>query len=81
MMSHLGDAIKNGRIKKGLTQTDLAKILGYSSPQYISNVERGRCSLTHKKLAKVAKLLKISKTAIKQTLIKDFAERLKKKGL
>ena len=33
--------LRNGRVKSGLTQGQVAKTLGYSTAQFISNWERG----------------------------------------
>ncbi len=37
----VGQYLQEKRIKKGLTQSDVAKKLKYSTPQFISNWERG----------------------------------------
>lgn len=39
----IGTFLKSRRIERGLTQAELAKALGYSSPQFVSNWERGLC--------------------------------------
>lgn len=38
----IGDRIKKCRIEKGMTQTELAKILGYKSKSSIAHIENGR---------------------------------------
>lgn len=48
------------REKAGLTQREVSDALGYSTPQFISNVERGRCRFPVTKLPKIKKLYKIS---------------------
>jgi len=40
------------REKVGLTQREVSDSLGYSTPQFISNVERGRCRFPVQKLPK-----------------------------
>lgn len=47
------------RERAGLSQAALAKILGYSSPQFISNIERGRCEIPVSKFKLLAKKIKI----------------------
>lgn len=42
--NRLGKYLRQARIEKGLTQKDLSEIMGYTSPQFISNIERGLCS-------------------------------------
>lgn len=43
-MSHVGDTVRHHRLKRNLSQGDLAKHFNLSSPQFISNIERG---ITH----------------------------------
>lgn len=71
---------KNLREKAGLTQREVSDALGYSTPQFISNVERGRCRFPIQKLPKIKKLYKVSAdhmidlilTEEKQILLKVF---------
>ena len=42
-MNKIGKYLKQRRVDSELAQHDLMKTLGFSSPQYISNVERGIC--------------------------------------
>lgn len=48
--------IKRARADAVLTQSEVAKALGYSSPQYISNIERGLCNLAPKKMKKFCEI-------------------------
>jgi transcriptional regulator with XRE-family HTH domain len=48
------------REKAGLTQRDVSEALGYSTPQFISNVERGRCRFPVEKLNRIKKLYRLS---------------------
>lgn len=41
MLNELSKYLKRMRIESGLTQAEVANKLGYSSPQFISNWERG----------------------------------------
>lgn len=40
----LGNYLKARRIAAGLTQHDVSTKLGYTTPQFVSNFERGLCS-------------------------------------
>jgi transcriptional regulator with XRE-family HTH domain len=51
---------KNLREKAGLTQREVSDSLGYSTPQFISNVERGRCRFPIQKLPKIKRLYRLS---------------------
>lgn len=54
---NLGKFIKKIREEMDLSQWEVAKALGLSSPQYISNVERGLSVLNPKLFRKIAKVL------------------------
>ncbi len=54
-----GEYFRQKRVEQNLTQSDLAQALGYSSPQYVSNYERGLCDPPFAKLPLIARLLKI----------------------
>lgn len=40
-MTTLARVLKSRRIKRNLTQADVASALGYGTPQFVSNLERG----------------------------------------
>lgn len=52
--------LKELREKAGLTQAELAEKFGYSTPQFISNIERGRAMLPVAQYPKAAKILGVS---------------------
>jgi len=54
-----GKKVKEIRLKKYLSQTKLAKILGVH-PTYISGIERGLRNMTLKNIEKLAKALNVS---------------------
>jgi transcriptional regulator with XRE-family HTH domain len=53
----MGEMLAVAREKKGLSQLALSKKLGYSSPQYVSNWERGTCGPPIDKLFRLVKVL------------------------
>jgi transcriptional regulator with XRE-family HTH domain len=55
-----GNQWKTLRERAGLTQREVSDTLGYSTPQFISNVERGRCRFPVQKLPKIKKLYRLS---------------------
>lgn len=57
---NLSEFLKNSRVKSGLTQSDVAGKLGYSSPQFISNWERGIAAPPVPTLRRLADLYKVS---------------------
>lgn len=60
----------------GLSQMELSKLLGYKNGQFISNVERGLCSIPHEKIKHLAKVLQIDVQTICQALTYDFTQGL-----
>lgn len=44
VMRTLNDYLRQKRLDSGLSQLDVARVLGYSSPQFVSNWERGLVS-------------------------------------
>lgn len=53
-----GKRVKEIRLRKNMSQTDLAKILGLH-PTYISGIERGARNMTLKNIEKLAKALNV----------------------
>lgn len=56
----LANYLKEARIKAGLTQSDVSEALGYTTPQFISNWERGVSQPPIDVLKKIARLYKVS---------------------
>lgn len=54
--------LKSARLMKGLTQDEVASKLGYASPQYVSNWERGICLPSKKRVKDVCNILGIEKS-------------------
>jgi transcriptional regulator with XRE-family HTH domain len=59
------------RERAGLTQRDVSDALGYTTPQFISNVERGRCRFPIEKLAKIRKLYRLSSDQVVEMVITE----------
>jgi transcriptional regulator with XRE-family HTH domain len=62
-----GTTLKQARMTKKLSQKDIASELGWASPQFISNIERGIVVPPISKARKLSKLL-----GIKQKDMKSF---------
>jgi transcriptional regulator with XRE-family HTH domain len=58
-MAELSSYLKKSRESVGLSQTFVSSKLGYSSPQFVSNWERGLSHPPVKSLKKIAKLYKL----------------------
>lgn len=57
---------------KHYSQAELSQILGYKNGQFISNVERGLCSVPLKMLKRVGQVLEISPAELREALLADF---------
>lgn len=55
-----GDAIKNIRVRKGISQQELAAKLGYINQSQLSKIEIGRRKTTAKDLIEIAKALGVT---------------------
>lgn len=54
----IGEKIKQARIKKGLSQTDVAKLMGVSNA-FICQLESGKKKTSVENLIKLSKTLKV----------------------
>lgn len=79
MKTNLGDYLRACRVSKNLTQKDVAKALGYSTIQHISNVEASKSKPSFKDVKKIAKLIDADASNI-YSLMRDMDyERIDKK--
>lgn len=65
----IGNYFKLARVKAGLTQAEVAKSLSCHT-QYLSNVERGVCSISSQHMRKLIKVYKLSNSQVISDLIK-----------
>jgi transcriptional regulator with XRE-family HTH domain len=80
---YLGFYLKEKLINKNITQAEVARVLGYTSPQFVSNMERGLCNPPLDALKKLTKLYGISNKEIEekiiQVLLASYQQELRKK--
>lgn len=57
-----------------LSQSEISKLLGYKNGQFISNVERGLCSIPAKSVAKLSDVIKAPREDIIEAMVKDYRE-------
>ena len=72
----LGLFIKKMRLERGYSQADLAYSLGYTSPQFVSDWERGVSSPPVKKLHDLSQLLKVKPDVLFELLVTLATEQL-----
>lgn len=71
MRAKLSEYLRSKRIESGLTQAEVATRLGYTSPQFISNWERGLASPPAFIIKDLAKIYQISADDLFQRLLKE----------
>ncbi len=74
----LGNYLRDKRVAAGFTQSEIAGKLGYSTPQFISNFERGLCSPPLKNLKALVKLYRIPVDEIMVLIMKEQESVLRK---
>jgi transcriptional regulator with XRE-family HTH domain len=72
----LGKYLRQQRLKRGMSQSEVAKRLGYSTAQFISNWERGMSSPPVKTLRKLAQFYDISAGAMFAVVQEEFIREL-----
>lgn len=72
----LGALIRERRLKNRMTQLELAHRLGYSSTQFVSNVECGKAGVPQHLIGQLVIILGIPEKKIKAAIVTEFAEQL-----
>lgn len=71
-MSSVGRLIREARIKRGLTQKDISDLLGFTTPQFVSNLEHSKSPLPANLIPKLSKILKIPKRELIEAHLEDY---------
>ncbi len=58
----LGTYLREKRIEADLTQSQIAETLGLESPQFISNIERGKCAIPMHVMRQLIKEYKLDRS-------------------
>lgn len=74
----LGDYLQARRVKAGLSQGDVAAKLGYSSPQFVSNFERGLCAPPLNKMKTIVQLYDLNSEEVLKLMMKEHEKQLRK---
>lgn len=69
-----GEYLKKSREKAKLSQGDLAKLLGYKTTQFVSNMERGVSLPPKNILDKLCLHLKVNKRKLVNLILNDIAK-------
>jgi hypothetical protein len=71
------EKIVNGPgVKEEFSQFNVAQRLGYKNGQFISNTERGLCSLPMRNWIRVCELLDIDREEFKEAALKDYEKQV-----
>lgn len=73
----IGKMLRDARLKQGLSQSDVSRLMGYSNAQYISDWERARSPVPMNKLVQVAKVLGIDADKLFDLFVAFSVKRLK----
>lgn len=61
-----------------LSQNNLADMLGYKNGQFISNIERGLCTLPAEKMLALSRILNVDITLVMAAATSDYTNNLAK---
>lgn len=76
VFNNIAKLVSNRRQNLGLTQTELSIMVGFKNGQFVSNIERGLCSIPAKDIVKLADGLKINSSLIVEAMVLDYKETL-----
>lgn len=71
-----GNLIKTYRTQKGMTQFELARELGYDSPQFISLLERDQSKVPLNVLGQLVVILGIPESEVVDSIVNEFQDNL-----
>jgi transcriptional regulator with XRE-family HTH domain len=69
--------LRKKRVEAGLTQQQVARVLGYSSSQFVSNWERGLCNPPMESLGQLVTLFKIDNEEIMEIYLDSMRDQLR----
>ena len=68
------ELLSGARKEAGMSQKKIAYRMGLSSHQFVSNIERARCTVPKKKIKQVADAYEVDVSKIRQSMVFDYAE-------
>ena len=75
----LGTFLKDVREQAAFTQADVSSRLGYTSPQFISNIERGISVVPLKTLSRMVSLYKVNPESVVKIILESQRKLLREK--
>lgn len=77
--THLGNYLRNARMKREFTQRELSAKLRDVHPQYVSNWERGKCPPPSDQFQRLLTVLHVDRTKVVEAMLKDEQEIIRQK--
>jgi transcriptional regulator with XRE-family HTH domain len=74
--THSGITLRRYRLRKDISQRDLAKALGLNSSQFISNIERGFSSYPVSYISRLARILGIRQEILVAAKARDVRDKI-----
>lgn len=74
----LGSFLRESRLRAGLTQAEVSRHFGWSSPQYWSNIEREVSNPPLHILKDLCKMMKIPPKAMSQKIVESYRKKIKR---
>ena len=77
--NRISKLIKHKRLELGVSQAELARLLGWSKPntQYISNIERNACNFPARSITELIRVTSIDAESIINAMTEDYRDSLK----
>lgn len=73
----IGKMIKKARLKRNMTQMELAEALGFETPQFVSLMERGLSKAPVEVLGRLVVILGINERAVVKILVNRYTNSVK----
>lgn len=71
-----GRELKRLRLAAGLSQREISMKLGYGTPQFLSNIERGLAEVPPRHFRRLAKILKVNPMVFVEAHVRDVRAKL-----
>lgn len=78
-MTHTARVLRRARIKVGMSQAEISRRIGYTSGQFVSNLERGISSLPMSRMTALCDLLRIKPQVLLGAMTRDMVKKAKLK--
>lgn len=72
----IAEVVSTARQNKGISQEELAKVIGYKNGQFISNIERGLCSIPAERVMDLCVALGVEPTVMVDVMVADYTRNL-----